>query len=395
MPVSKKIRGQMEEGSWVRRMFEEGIALKKRYGEANVSDLSLGNPIVEPPPAFREELLRLANDPAMGKHRYMPNAGYEETRAAVAAQLASETGLAFTASDIVMTCGAGGALNVVLKAILDPGQEVIVLAPYFVEYVYYVDNQGGLCRVVDTDDSFHPDVDRLEKAIGPNTRAVILNSPNNPTGVVYGEDLLKELCELLLRKEEKFGIEIFLVSDEPYKKLVYDGTQHPSVSRHYVHSIFATSHSKDLALPGERIGYVAVNPGNDGRSELVDALTFCNRTLGFVNAPAIMQHVVARLQNVTIDVAEYQRKRDLLYRNLIDMGYSMVKPQGAFYMFPRTPVDDDVSFVKELQDERVLVVPGNGFGSPGHFRISYCVDDRTIESSLEGFRSLSHRYGLS
>ncbi len=395
MPISKKIKQQMEAGSWVRRMFEEGIALKRRYGEDKVYDLSLGNPVMEPPPEFRAELLRLAQDSSVGKHRYMPNAGYVETRAAVAAGLTRETGLKFTSNEIVMTCGAGGALNVALKALLDPGQEVIIFAPFFVEYVYYVDNHGGVSKILSTDGNFYPDLDRLQQAITPRTRAVLVNSPNNPTGTVYSTELMGALGCLLKGKEEEYGTEIYLISDEPYKKLIYDDIEYPHVFHYHTHSIVATSHSKDLALPGERIGYVAVNPNYDGREELVDGLTFCNRILGFVNAPALMQHIVSRLQGVTIDLKEYRRKRDFLYDNLTAMGYSVVRPQGAFYMFPKSPIEDDVAFVRELQKHNVLVVPGSGFGTPGHFRISYCVDDHTIEGSLDGFRSIARSYGLS
>ncbi len=394
MSTSKKVKQQMAGGSWVRRMFEEGIALKKKYGEKNVFDLSLGNPVMEPPVQFREELLRLAQDKSAGLHRYMPNAGYYETRAAVAAELARETGLSFAAEDVVMACGAGGALNVVLKTILDQGQEVILFAPYFVEYVYYVDNHGGVSKIIDTDANFRPDLHKLEAAINSNTRAVLINSPNNPTGVVYERQLVADLGRLLEKKEKEYGTEVFLISDEPYKKLLFDGMEYPHIFPHHVHSIVATSHSKDLALPGERIGYIAVNPVYEARRDLVDGLTFSNRILGFVNAPALMQHIVKRLQGVTVNMEEYSNKRDFLFNSLSGMGYSMVKPQGAFYMFPKSPIPDDVAFVRELQELRVLVVPGRGFGTPGHFRISYCVDDETLEGAVKGFKLAAMRHGL-
>ena len=383
----------MEEGSWIRKMFEEGIALKQQYGEENVFDLSLGNPVMEPPPEFFEELSRVAESPLPGMHRYMPNAGYMQTRAAVAAQLKEDTRLDFTAAEVVMTCGAGGALNVVLKALLDPGDEVVIFAPYFVEYLYYADNHGGTCRVVPPDPGFLPDMEAFEAAVGPRTRIVLVNSPNNPTGVLYGADVLARLADIILRKEDEHGREIFLVSDEPYRRIIFDGADYPQIFDHHVRSVVATSHSKDLALPGERIGFIAVSPRYEGRAELTDGLTFCNRTLGFVNAPALMQHIVGRLQGVTIDVGEYQAKRDFLHRKLTEIGYSLVKPQGAFYMFPRSPISDDVEFVAELQGHRVLVVPGRGFGLPGHFRISYCVTDETLEGSLEGFRTVFQKVG--
>ena len=384
----------MAAGSWIRRMFEEGTVLKQRYGEENVFDLALGNPIVEPPVEFKQELKRLAEHPLPGMHRYMVNAGYAETRTAVAAGLSLETGIKFTMNDIVMTCGAAAALNVVLKTILNQGDEVIIFAPYFVEYRYYIDNHGGVAKVLPTDEQFIPRLDTLETAIGTKTKALIINSPNNPTGVVYSEDFLHRLGELLHKKETQYGTQIFLISDEAYRKIIYDGLKYPSVWHHHPQSIIGTSHSKDLALPGERIGYIAVHPDCSQREELVDGLIFCNRTLGYVNAPALMQHIVRHLQQVTVSVAEYQKKRDFLYDHLIAMGYSVVKPVGAFYMFPKSPLEDDVAFVMELQQWKVLTVPGSGFGTPGYFRISYCVDDRTLEGCLAGFKKVARKFNL-
>ena len=392
MAVSRKIKESMEQGSMIRRMFEQGAALRLERGGENVFDLSLGNPVVEPPAAFFAELRRLADSPEPGMHRYMPNAGYVETRAAVAAQLAEETGLAFTHDEVVMTVGAGGALNVVLKTLLDPGDEVVVFAPYFVEYLFYADNHGGSCRVVPPDDLFLPDLDAFEASINGSTRVVLINSPNNPTGVVYDAGLLARLGEIIQTKERQLGTEIFLLSDEPYRRVLFDGLEYPHVFHHHRRSIVATSHSKDLALPGERIGYIAVHPDYDDKGELMDGLIFCNRTLGFVNAPALMQRIVARLQSETVDVGEYQAKRDFLYGQLRNMRYDVVKPQGAFYMFPRSPIDDDARFVDELMEYGVLVVPGGGFGVPGHFRISYCVEDKTLAGALPGFKAAIERY---
>jgi len=386
MAVSNKVKGSMEQGSWIRKMFEEGISLKQQFGEENVFDLSLGNPIMEPPQEFFDELRRVAENPIAGLHRYMPNAGFVETRDAVAAQLREETGQDFTANEIIMCCGAGGALNVILKTLLDPGNEVVIFAPYFVEYFFYADNHGGACKVVPPNDDFLPDLDAFENAIVENTKIVLLNSPNNPSGVLYSAELLAQLGEIIQRKEKEFGSEIFLVSDEPYRKILFDGLEYPHIFDHHVRSIVATSHSKDLALPGERIGFVAVHPDYDDKTELMDGLVFCNRTLGFVNAPALIQHIVKNLQSVTIDVQQYQDKRDFMYQNLTEIGYEMPMPQGAFYMFPKSPIEDDVEFTAELQKSNVLVVPGRGFGSPGHFRLSYCVTDETLAGSLEGFR---------
>jgi aspartate aminotransferase len=392
--ISERVRRGMAQGSWIRRMFEEGAELKERYGEENVFDLSLGNPVMEPPEEFREALRRLAENPQPGMHRYMANAGYAETRAAVAAQLSLETGISFTGNDIVMTCGAAGAMNVVLKAILNQGEEVVLLAPYFLEYANYIDNHGGIAKILATDEQFLPQFSALEAGIGARTRAVVINSPNNPTGVVYSEDIIHKLGELLKRKSAELGTEIFLISDEPYRRIIYDGLTCPHVWPHYPQSIVVTSHSKDLAIPGERIGYIAVHPAVSQREELVSGLIYCNRTLGYVNAPAMAQHVVRGLQSVTVPVVGYQKKRDLLYEHLNGFGYSVVKPQGAFYMFPRSPIEDDVAFVRALQRHLVLTVPGRGFGSPGYFRVSYCVSDRTLEGSLDGFGKVARRFNL-
>ena len=394
MPISNKVRGFVEQGGWIRRMFEAGVNLKAQYGEDNVFDLSLGNPVVEPPQEFHQELLRLAQHPIKGMHRYMVNAGYPETRKAVADSLAAETGLPFDAGHIVMTCGAAAALNVVLKTILNPGQEVIILSPYFVEYVYYVDNHGGEAVTVATDSDFQPDLEAIEAAITPDTRALILNSPNNPSGVVYPAEKLRGLGDLLSRKQAEHGVEIFIISDEPYRRIIYDGITYPQVFPHYQNTVVVNSHAKDLALPGERIGYVAINPEYPGAEELANGLTFCNRILGFVNAPALMQHLVRSLQGVSVDAGDYQRKRDYLYAHLTELGYSVTKPQGAFYFFPQSPVADDVAFVDALQEWNVLTVPGRGFGTPGYFRISYCVEDRVLEGAMEGFARAAERFGL-
>jgi len=392
MSISNKVRKSMVEGSWIRKMFEDGAILKQQYGEENVFDFSLGNPVMEPPSEFVQELRKLAENPLPGMHRYMANAGYPETRTAVAEQLSLETGIKFTMKEIVMSCGAGGALNVLLKTILNPGEEVILFAPYFIEYVFYIDNHGGVAKVVPTDEQFIPKLDVLEDSIEANTKAVLINSPNNPTGVVYSEDLIHQLGELLQRKGAQYGTEIFLISDEPYRKIIFDGLKYPSPFNHYSQSIVATSHSKDLSLPGERIGYIAVHPDCSQREDIVDGCTHCTRILGYTNAPALMQNIVRHLQNVTVPIAEYQKKRDFLYSHLSEMGYSVIKPQGAFYMFPKSPLEDDVAFVRELQQQRVLTVPGSGFGAPGYFRISYCVDDRTLEGSLTAFRKSAQKF---
>ena len=392
MPGAAKIKDFMEQGSWIRKMFEEGIALRMEHGEENVFDLSLGNPVVEPPTEFFLKLNEVINDSQRGMHRYMPNAGFDDTRAAVASQLNDETGHSFSSGDIVMTCGAGGALNVVFKTILDPGDEVVIFAPFFVEYMFYVDNHGGKCKVVNPNEKFMPNMDMLRSVIGARTRAVLINSPNNPTGALYSSEILSQISDIIVDKEAEYSSEIYLISDEPYRKIIYDGAEYPHIFSHHIRSVVATSHSKDLALPGERIGYIAVHPEYQGKEEFIDGLVFCNRTLGFVNAPAMMQRIVASLQAVTIDVGHYQSKRDILYDELASIGYSVFKPQGAFYMFPASPIEDDVRFVGALKEHRVLAVPGTGFGMPGYFRLSYCLEDWVIQGAFEGLNAAFSTY---
>jgi aspartate aminotransferase len=392
MAISNKIRGFMEKGSWIRKMFEEGIALKQQYGEENVFDLSLGNPVMNPPERFYTELKKISENPINGMHRYMPNAGLTETRSAVAKGLSNETGLSFTSNEIVMTCGAGGALNVVMKTLLDPGEEFVIFAPFFVEYNFYADNHGGSCKVVPPDEDFLPNMEIFRSSINSNTKGVLINSPNNPSGIVYADKTLSEMCRIIKEKEVEFGTEIYLVSDEPYRKIIFDNLEYTHIFKYHDRSIVATSHSKDLALPGERIGYIAVNPSCPDIEELVNGLVFCNRTLGFVNAPALIQHLITHLQDTTIDVKVYEKKRDYLYKELTNMGYSLIKPQGAFYMFPKSPIKDDVQFSEELKENKVLVVPGRGFGLPGYFRISYCMEDATIQGSLEGLEKTISKY---
>jgi aspartate aminotransferase len=394
MVIAAKVKRQMAEGGWIRKMFEEGIALKRKYGEDKVFDLSLGNPIMEPPAQFHEELRRLLANPIPGMHRYMPNPGYPEVRAAIATHLKKETGLPFTGNDVVMTAGAAGAVNVVIKAIAEPGDEIIIFAPYFAEYIYYIDNHDAVAKIVPTDARFQPDLNALEKAMNPKTRAILMNSPNNPSGQVYGAAIMTQIGEMIRRKEAEYHREIFLITDDPYRKIVFDDLEVPYIFGFHPRSIMATSHSKDLALPGERIGYAAVNPGYPDRAELVNGIIFCSRVLGYVNAPALMQHVVKNLQDVTVDVGKYQRQRDFLYDALTAMGYQILKPQGTFYIFPKTPIPDEMTFLAELLKYNVLVVPGSGFGTPGYFRIAYCTEDKFIEGSLPGFRAAARKFGL-
>jgi len=393
--VSDRTKRGMELGSWIRRMFEEGIAMKKQFGEENIVDLSLGNPVMEPPPEFKREIKRLADHPYKGMHGYMVNAGYPATRAAVAKQLTKETGVKLSENDIIMTVGAAGAMNVALKTILDPGDEVIVFIPWFVDYFNYVQNHDGVVKEVPTDENFLPRLDVLEKSITRKTKALIINSPNNPTGVVYNADLLTKMGDILRKKEAEFGTQIFIISDEPYKKIIYDGLIYPSPLKFHRHSIVGTSHSKDLSVPGERIGYLALHPDAENHDDMIKGMVFCTRVLGFINAPAFMQNVVTNIQDVTIPVEEYQGNRDFLYNNLVRMGYTVNKPEGAFYIFPRTPIKDDVAFIHELQhDHHVLTVPGIAFGLHGYFRLVYCVDRPLLEKCIPGLERIAEKYHL-
>ncbi len=328
-------------------------------------------------------------------HRYMSNAGYQETRQAVADHISKSTLQQIEANHVIMTCGAGGGLNVVLKTILNPGEKVIILTPYFVEYIFYIDNHGGTAETVATDpETFQLDVAAIEAAIGPNTRAIIINSPNNPTGVIYPAATLQALGEMLARKEQELGRTLFVISDEPYARLTYEGQSVPCIFSHIKNSVIVTSHSKDLALPGERIGYLAANPAMNGIEQFIAGAIFCNRVLGFVNAPALMQRLVTNLQEESVDINAYQEKRDLLYQHLTGLGFKMMKPQGGFYFFPKSPMEDDVAFAELAQKHNILVVPGRGFGSPGYFRIAYCVELEMIQRSLPAWEKLAQEAGL-
>jgi aspartate aminotransferase len=385
MAVSEKVRGFISKSSWIRKMFEEGNALKKQYGAEMVFDFSIGNPSVEPPLEFKRVLREVAAKEVAGAHGYMPNAGYIETRQFVAKALSADHGVALTANHVIMTCGAAGALNVICKVLLEPGDEVLVPTPCFVEYGFYVDNANGVVKFVRTRDDFSLDLAAMRDAITEKTKIVLINSPNNPTGKVYGAASIRGLAELLEEMGRTYGKDIYLVSDEPYREIIFDGITVPSILSAYGNSIIASSYSKSLSLAGERIGYLAVNPAIADLEEVMGGLVLFNRTLGFVNAPALMQRVVAKIHGVTVDVAEYSKKRELLCDGLAAIGYEFIKPEGTFYLFPKAPGGDDIEFVRALQRRKILTVPGNGFGWPGNFRIAFCVDDATIVNSMKGF----------
>lgn len=392
MAIAKKIETILTKSSWIRKMFEEGARLKQEHGAENVYDFSLGNPNVEPPEAFQAALEKVVKGAARGSHAYMPNPGYPHVRKAVADYLTKEQGVSVAGDAVVMTCGAAGALNVIMKTLLDPGDEVITPAPFFVEYGFYADNHGGVLKTVPTNADFTLDMGAIEGAINEKTKIVLINSPNNPTGQIYSRESLMELGALLKRKSAEMGRAIYLVSDEPYRKIVFNGAVVPSIFQCCENSIIATSYSKDISVPGERLGFLAVNSGAADEEDLLAGFALANRILGFVNAPALMQHVMASLQGVSVDVAKYDRNRKLFCEGLADCGYEFVTPPGAFYLFPRTPIKDDVAFVKALQEELILTVPGSGFGGPGHFRIAYCVDEKTISAAMPGFAKVMKQF---
>lgn len=375
----------MERSSWIRKMFESGAQLKAVHGKENVFDFSIGNPNVPPPDLFQEALEEVVRLREPNKHGYMPNAGYPEVRAEVARYVGEEQGVALAPENVLMTCGAAGAFNVALKTVLNPGDSVIVASPFFVEYQFYVDNHGGTLRTVPCRADFDLDVEAIGKSIDTTTAAVIINSPNNPTGKVYPRSTLRELASMLEERGGRIGRPIYLLSDEPYRKIVYEGVEVPSVFTEYKNSMVASSYSKELSLPGERIGWLIINPDADDAVNLINGAVLCNRILGYVNAPALMQRAVGRLQGAHVDVAVYKKKRDALCKGLSEIGYRFHEPEGTFYLFPKAPGGDDLRAVNVLTEELILTVPGRGFGSPGYFRISFCVDDAVIEGAMPGF----------
>ena len=392
MAISDNVRESMKSSSWVRAMFETGIRLKKEHGAENVFDFSLGNPDLDPPPEFHREIKRIIEENTRGLHGYMPNGGYPDVRNTIAKYVSGEYGVSISGDNVIMSCGAGGALNVILKSILNPGDTVLTCAPYFMEYKAYVSNHGGKLHVVEGKSDFDLDVDGLERAIDDRTAAVIINVPNNPSGKVYPESTIETLGKMLKRKSGETGRPVYLISDEPYRRIVYNGIQVPSVLRNYTDSIVASSYSKELSIPGERIGWIAVNPDASDSKELMNAMVLCTRILGFVNAPALMQRVVGALPGQGVDIRPYERRKTLLCNGLRAAGYEFADPDGTFYLFPKAPGGDDMAFIEALQDELVLAVPGRGFGAPGYFRISYCVDEAVIERSLPAFEKVIKRF---
>lgn len=389
---SQNVIDVISKSSMIRAMFEEAQTLKKEYGAENVYDFSLGNPDPEPPAKVKEVLKRLALEDKPGLHGYMPNPGYPDVRAKLAAHLSKEKGVALEMKHVIITCGASGAMNITLKTLLNPGEEVIIFSPFFVDYPNYIENGGGKCVVVATNkETFQPDLAALEEKITPKTKAIIINTPNNPTGVVYSEEILKDMAALLERKEKEFNSAIFVISDEPYNKIVYDNVKLPSILKIFEKSIVIDSFSKSLSLPGERIGYLAVNPNIKDVDIFLSGVIHFARSY-FVSAPALFQRVIGECLEETVDVNIYKERRDVLYNSLIEMGYECIRPEGAFYLFLKCLNEDDIAFKNAALKHRLIVVPGSGFGCPGYVRISYCVGVETIKNSLAAFEALAKEF---
>ncbi|MGB8453974.1 MAG: pyridoxal phosphate-dependent aminotransferase [Anaerocolumna sp.] len=392
--ISNKMIGLVQNSSVIRAMFEEGKRLAAIYGPENVFDFSLGNPSVEPPEAVKNAVIEvISEENANLVHGYMNNSGYEDVRSAIAGSINKRFDTSFGERNIIMTVGAAGGLNVVLKTLLNPGDEVMVFAPFFGEYRNYVSNfDGELVVVSPNTETFQPNLSEFEKKITAKTKAVIINTPNNPTGAVYSEATITSLAEILKRKQAELNTSIYLISDEPYRELVYDGIKVPYLTKFYKNTIVGYSYSKSLSLPGERIGYLVIPEEVDDFSDVVAAANVANRILGFVNAPSLIQRVVAKCLDSEVDISLYNRNRELLYNNLNEYGYTCVKPEGAFYLFIKALEEDDKAFAAAAKKQNILIVPGSSFGCPGYCRIAYCVDYKTIEGSLTGFKKLAEEY---
>lgn len=394
--ISEKMKPYVKNNSAIRMMFEEGNRLRAKYGADKVFDFSLGNPSVPAPDSVREAIIELVNttDPTV-LHGYMSNAGFEDVRQTIAESLNRRFDTKFSAKNLIMTVGAASGLNVILKTILNLGEEVIVFAPYFLEYGAYVRNYDGVLVEISPDTTtFQPNLAEFEQKITPKTRAVIVNTPHNPTGVVYSEETIKKLSAILEAKQKEFGTVIYLISDEPYRELAYDGVEVPYLTKYYNNTVVGYSYSKSLSLPGERIGYLVIPDEADGSEELISAATIANRTLGCVNAPSLIQKVVAKCVDAKTDLAAYDKNRQALYDGLKECGFECIKPQGAFYLFVKSPVEDEKAFCEAGKKYNILMVPGSSFACPGYVRLAYCVSYETIVNSLPEFKKLAAEYGL-
>jgi aspartate aminotransferase len=388
--ISIKMQEQVQNSSVIRAMFEEGKRLAGIHGAENVFDFSLGNPNVEPPEEVNKAILEiLKTENLMSIHGYMNNSGYEEVRTAIAQSINAKFGTAFTHENILMTVGAAGGLNVIFKTLLNPKDEVITFAPFFGEYRNYVRNYEGELVIVSPNTlDFQPNLEEFKEKITPKTKAVIINSPNNPTGVIYSEETIIKLSEILREKQKEFGTEIYIVSDEPYRELAYDNAKVPYLTKYYDNTIVGYSFSKSLSLPGERIGYLVIPDQAADYQNIIAAANIANRILGFVNAPSLFQRVVARCLDAKVDIDTYNKNRELLYNGLSSYGYQCIKPEGAFYLFVKTPIENDVEFCNLAKQKNILIVTGAAFGCPGYVRIAYCVAYKTIEKALPGFKAL-------
>lgn len=392
--ISNKMQNLVANSSTIRAMFEEGKRLAAIYGSENVFDYSLGNPNVQPPLAIKTAITNILGEENPNLvHGYMNNSGYEDVRNTIAEYINTKHKVTVSTTNIIMTCGAAGGLNILLKTLLNPGDEVIVFAPFFGEYKNYVDNYEGQLVVIPPDlTTFEPNLIALKEAITARTKAVIINSPNNPTGVVYSEEAIKGLALLLDTAQKELGTSIYLISDEPYREIAYDGVKVPYILSYYNNAFIGYSYSKSLSLPGERIGYIVANSSMDYFEEIMAGLNVANRILGFVNAPSLFQRVIAKCIDSEVDVSIYKRNRDLLYNHLTSIGFECIKPQGAFYLFPKSLIPDDKKFCEDAKQFNLLLVPGSAFGCPGHVRLSYCISYEKIEKSLEAFTKLAALY---
>ena len=395
--IAEKMKNMVANSSAIRAMFEEGNRLAEIYGAENVYDFSLGNPNVAAPEAVKNAIIELLDeDDPVVLHGYTnSNAGYADVRETVAESLNARFGTSFEGKNIVMTVGAAGGLNVILKTLLNPGDEVIAFAPYFGEYRSYTNNYDGvIVEISPNTTDFQPKLDEFELKITPKTKAVIVNTPNNPTGVVYSEETIKKMAAIMEAKQKEFGTDIVLISDEPYRELAYDGVEVPYLTKYYDNTIVGYSYSKSLSLPGERIGYLVIPDEADGSEELISAATIANRTLGCVNAPSLIQKVVAKCVDAKTDLAAYDKNRQALYNGLKECGFECIKPQGAFYLFVKSPVADEKAFCEAGKKYNILMVPGSSFACPGYVRLAYCVSYDTIVNSLPEFKKLAAEYGL-
>ena len=392
--IADKMKALVKNSSAIRAMFEEGKIMAAKYGAENVYDFSLGNPNVPAPVQVKEAIIEEAEkeDPIV-LHGYMSNAGYEDVRQAVAESINKKFDTAFSAKNIIMTVGAAGGLNVISKTLLNPGDEVIAIAPYFGEYNSYVSNFDGKLVVVSPNtETFQPNLTELEEKLTARTKAVIVNSPNNPTGVIYSEETIQAMAEILRKKQKEFGTDIYLISDEPYRELAYDGAEVPYLTKYYENAIIGYSFSKSLSLPGQRIGYLVIPDEAADSEDVISAAGTATRILGYVNAPSLMQKAVAKCLDAQADVPYYDRNREDLYNGLKEMGFECIKPQGAFYLFMKSPVADEKVFCEAAKKQHILIVPGSSFACPGYVRIAYCVAHETIINSMPGFKALAEEF---